>query len=115
MITYKLSAKNDVPALCIEAIDIVKCIGVDWNWHTLSKITAPSIRSFFGELHRALCAIDAPAGDNQDTDEYEQDIIMQNICCRSEYCKGDSEYEYPSADFVVCPVVLVSTYLLVRN
>jgi len=78
MMTYKLSAKNGVPSLSIEAIDIVRAIGIDWNWCTLPKIKDSVIRSFFGELHRALCAIDAPTGDNQDTDEYEQGIIMQN-------------------------------------
>lgn len=77
--TYKLSAKNNIPTLEIGDLDIVKAIGIDWNWHTLSKISDSSIRNFFEKLQQAACAVEIPKDEVADfEDEDEQNIVMQD-------------------------------------
>lgn len=81
--TYQLSAKNNVPALKIENLDIIRVIGIDWNWRTLPQISDSSIRNFFEKLQQAICAVEIPREEEMDN-EYEQDIAAQNNVLRIE-------------------------------
>lgn len=82
---YQLSAPNGIPTFRIENIDIVKAIGIDWNWNTLSKITDSNVRHFFEELKQALCSIETPEEEKIDCgDECEQDILARTDMLRIE-------------------------------
>ena len=82
---YQLSAPNGIPTFRIENIDIVKAIGIDWNWNTLSKITDSDIRNFFEKIQHALCTIDVPKETGTDCeDECEQDIFALTDMLRIE-------------------------------
>lgn len=82
---YQLSAPNGIPTFRIENIDIVKVIGIDWNWNTLSKITDSNVRHFFEELKQALCSIETPEEEKINCgDECKQDILARTDMLRIE-------------------------------